>query len=423
VKLLAQPDGGLPRRGWLGASVQFTAEPIVGGKVTRLAEGGAAQKIGLQVGDIVTAIDQSPLDSARAAAQIVRRLPVGRELAFAVDRGGRALTLRGAVPETPRETYANVDVTYASVTDASGEKVRVILTRPRGTSGRLPAIFVAAWLSEDSTEAPANTTEASNLVLRGLAERSGCVLVRVDKPGVGDSEGVCAETDFTTELSGYRAAFRSLRDYDFIDPERIFVFGLSNGGGYAPLVAEGAPVRGYIVEGGWCKTWYEHMLEIERRRFTLMGRSPAEVGQTMKSVAELYTDYLIHGRTPAEVFAAKPHLAPLWTDDTPATQYGRPPAFYQQLQQLNLAEAWSQVKAPTLALHGEFDWIMSRADLELIAELVNKNTPGAAEFRVLPGRGHDFPNYANWSDAFNWEAKPFDASVVDQLIAWLDRHR
>ena len=42
-------------------------------------------------------------------------------------------------------------------------------------------------------------------------------------------------------------------------------------------------------------------------------------------------------------------------------------AFYQQLQQLNLAAAWSRVKVPTYVLRGAFDWIMSREDSELIA--------------------------------------------------------
>jgi len=66
--------------------------------------------------------------------------------------------------------------------------------------------------------------------------------MRVDKPGVGESEGVCKRTDFLTELSGYRAAFDSLRKCQFIDLDRVFV-GLSNGGGTAPLVAQGRAVR------------------------------------------------------------------------------------------------------------------------------------------------------------------------------------
>jgi poly(3-hydroxybutyrate) depolymerase len=34
--------------------------------------------------------------------------------------------------------------------------------------------------------------------------------------------------------------------YDFIDTDRVFVLGMSNGGGFSPMVAQGHPVRGYI---------------------------------------------------------------------------------------------------------------------------------------------------------------------------------
>src|SRR5256885_12977737 len=126
------------------------------------------------------------------------------------------------------------------------------------------------WLSCDSIEAPPDTKDATGLVFRGLAQLPGFCLFRVDKQGVGDSEGVCAENDFASELAGYRAAFRALKNYDFIDSNRAYILGISNGGGFAPLVpesdAEQAQVRGYLSVGGWATTWFEHMLEIERRR-------------------------------------------------------------------------------------------------------------------------------------------------------------
>src|SRR5207244_10546539 len=67
----------------------------------------------------------------------------------------------------------------------------------------------------------------------------------------GDSEGDCSQTEFDTELAGYRAAFRALKNHDFIDSDHVYIFGSSNGGGFAPLVPEAeseqAQVRGYIT--------------------------------------------------------------------------------------------------------------------------------------------------------------------------------
>src|SRR5881275_1464372 len=97
--------------------------------------------------------------------------------------------------KTPRESYPNVDVIYDSVTTPHGERLRTIITKPRNAKGKLPVIFVAGWLSCDSVEAPADTKDAAGLVFRGLAQLPDFALFRVDKQGIGDSEGVCGDTD------------------------------------------------------------------------------------------------------------------------------------------------------------------------------------------------------------------------------------
>src|SRR5437764_9296647 len=132
-------------------------------------------------------------------------------LVFAATRRAEDLPHKA---KTPRESYPNVDVIYDSVTAPDGKRLRTIITRPRDAKGKLPVIFVAGWLSCDSVEAPADTKDESGLVFRGLAQLPGFVLFLVDKNGVGDSQGVCAENDFESELAGYRAAFHALNNYD-----------------------------------------------------------------------------------------------------------------------------------------------------------------------------------------------------------------
>ena len=322
----------------------------------------------------------------------------------------------------PDESYPGVVATYDSLRDAAGQRLRLILTHPQASPEPVATIFVVGWLSCDSVAAPPGTRDAPQLVFQSLAQLPGFATVRMDKPGTGDSEGDCSATDFTTELTDYRAAFRSLHSYPFIDPKRIFILGISNGGGFAPLVAEGAPVRGYVTDGGWLKTWFEHMMEIERRRLTLEGRAAADINTAMKSVAALYSAYLIEGTAPQQIFARQPALKDLWEGDA-QHQYGRPVAYYQQLQQLNLMAAWSEVKVPTLVLHGEFDWIMSRSDLELMTELVNRNLAGAATFAELPMTGHAFDHYASMKAAFAGQALPFDPSIARKVSDWFQQHR
>ena len=258
-----------------------------------------------------------------------------------------------------------------------GSCVQTILTRPRGTAAKLPAVMLVPWLSCDGVDFGAGPLDGMNELSRRIATRSGFVYLRVDKPKP------CADADFQTELAGYRAAFESLRAHAWVDPDRIILIGMSNGGGILPLVSNGRPVAGYVVVNGWSSTWFEHMLDHLRRSQETNGA----VAKRMQELAELYADYLLEKKLPRDVIAAKPYLAALWEGDQ-TRQYGRPAAFFHQLQELNLAEAWSRVKEPTLAVWGEADVIMSRADHQRIVDLVNRNTPDAARLIVVPKMDH-----------------------------------
>jgi pimeloyl-ACP methyl ester carboxylesterase len=352
-------------------------------------------------------------------------MKVGSTIAF-------ALIFAATVPgdelprkaKTPRESYPKVDVIYDFVTAPHGERLRTIVTKPHDANGKLPVIFVAGWLSCDSVEAPAGTKDATGIVFQNLAQMPGFSLFRVEKQGVGDSEGDCAANDFESELAGYRAAFRALKNYGFIDTNQIYILGLSNGGGFAPLVPESdteqAQIRGYVVVGGWVKTWFEHMLEIERRRFALQKKSPGEVTERMKGAATLYHEWLIKRRSVADIIKERPELADLWPEGKDFSHlYGRPLAFYEQLQNLNLAAAWSRVKVPALILHGQYDWIMSREDHELISQYVNSNRPGGARFIEVPDMGHTFQHYLSFPDAFKGKSAAFDPKGLRILTDWL----
>ena len=333
--------------------------------------------------------------------------------------------LRRQVDADKNEHYPGIAVVYDSIRDNAGHRLRVIATHPeipKHAGRRFPIIFVVGWLSCDTVEAPPGAQNGTQRMLQAIAQIPGFATVRLEKQGVGDSEGDCATTDFTTELAAYRQAFRHLKDYAFVDPERIFLFGMSNGGGFAPLVAQSTPIRGYVVDGGWIKTWFEHMLEIERRRLALTGHPAAEINTLMTSIARLYGAYLIDRKLPHAIFAKEPELRQLWNgpDDQ---QYGRPAAYYQQLQDLNLMAAWTSVRVPVLALHGEYDWIMSREDFELLVDLVNCNSPGSAESVELPHTGHTFEHYASQQSAFDGKQLPFDDTVAQRVRDWFIRHQ
>jgi membrane protease YdiL (CAAX protease family) len=58
--------------------------------ITEVAPGGAAERAGLRVGDVVTVVDGEPVTDIRAMAQVVRRRRVGDAVAIEFIRGGEA---------------------------------------------------------------------------------------------------------------------------------------------------------------------------------------------------------------------------------------------------------------------------------------------------------------------------------------------
>src|SRR5207245_6984731 len=131
------------------------------------------------------------------------------------------------------------------------------------------------------------------------------------------------------------------------------------------------------------------MIELEPVRLAGAGPTSADVNADVKAFTAFYNLYLIQGMTPGDVIRQHPEWKSLWYD-SPDGQYGRPAAFYQQLQTLNLGEAWQQVNEPVLVIRGTADNIMSRADSEAIARIVNQVHPGHALYLQIDDMTHGF---------------------------------
>lgn len=325
--------------------------------------------------------------------------------------------------QTGREHIPGAESLMGMVQSPAGYPLRVFVTRPEKASGKLPVIFVVAWLSCDSTEAPTGPTDGFTQLLFDVAGRSGFATYRVDKPGTGESGGPkCGDVDFATELQAYQTAFAATKRLPFVDASRIYVMGFSNGGGFAPLVAGDTPVRGYLVFSGWYKTWLEHMLEHERRRMKLSGLAEPEIDARMKQYVKFYDLYLNDKMTPGAVIAEHPEFKAIWYDE-PEHQYGRPASFYQQLQALNLGESWSRVNVPVLAVHGEYDWIMSGDDYKLLADALNARHPGSAVYADWPRADHGLYTHASAERAFKRDPQQgYDPQLSEYVLEWLKVH-
>ena len=118
------------------------------------------------------------------------------------------------------------------------------------------------------------------------------------------------------------------------------------------------------------------------------------------------------GMTPGEVIRQHPEWKDLWYD-SPDGQYGCPAAFYQHLQALNLGEAWQKVNAPVLVIRGTADNIMSRADSEAIAQIVNQVHPGRTRYAEIEGMTHGFTVNGKFYD----DLVPDDLELDEKQLA------
>lgn len=412
----------LPRRAdWQAVIAGPASNPWA--EVRSVEDRSPAKRAGLREGDHITHINGVRIETPSGYADTRRATRGGTAVKLTVEREGQSRDLKFKPRKLALESSAELEVTYAHVNLPAGYRQRTIVTKPVGGTAeeKLPSLMLIPWLSCASMEVLNKDTAGMDRLLAGILRTSGFLTMRVDKPGVGDSEGPgCSQSDLKTEIAGLLAALEQLKAHPNFDPDRLFMMGMSLGGGMAPVIAQDEKVRGYVSIAGVLRTWYEHMLANERRRLALSGKTAGEINDAMSGYAALYAEYLIAEKSPAVVLEERPELKPLWTDE-PAIQYGRPAAFYSQLQKMNFEAAWEKVGVPTLIVAGEYDWIMTQSDYDEMAALVNANTPGAATLVRWPRASHEMEQFSSPLDAFNEKGGSFDDSLVAVVVDWLKR--
>lgn len=381
--------------------------------------GQTAEVAGLKNGDILVAIDGKPATSNAVVFQAIAANPSGATLELEYVREGKRAKVKAKLLERPRETSDQYDVEYRHVV-SNGKRMRMVVTRPKA-EGRYPAMLMIQGLGPSVMDTPLTGSGAYSKILHAFAT-DGWVTVRVDKPGVGDSEGGPYETvDFDTEMDIYRQALAAAKKLPYVDPDEVFIFGHSMGGAFGPIVASETKVRGIAVAGTVCKTWTEYFQENTRRQELLAGRSLTDVDETLRNQSAAMTCLLDLKMKPDEVIAKYPNLALAVRDLVPGgLMYGRPVAFWAQLSGYNFPSYWTKVEAHVLALWGSSEFITTEEDHPLIVEIVNKAHPGHGKYVRLENSDHAFKRTESMPDSFRRWGQPgeFNSNVVEALKSW-----
>jgi pimeloyl-ACP methyl ester carboxylesterase len=431
----AAPEDALPRKGHAGIRVAPVPEDVR--KAAGLAKGGGvliaavipgspAEAAGIRSDDILLTLDGRGVRDVDDVLNLMAAMKVGTTFEITLLRGGQRLGLDLVLQERPRDAGDGYDVLYHHVV-SRGARIRTIVTRPHG-AGPHPALFFIPGLGPMRIDEPLSASHPYFRILQEFA-RHGYVTVRVEKPGIGDSEGgPYVDMDFESELDVYRQALLATKQYDFVSADAVFVLGHSIGGVFAPVLISEIPVKGVAVYGTLAKTWTEYLLENTRRQATLAGGDPATIDAELRLLAIASQELVMDGKRPEDVVRARPELRGVLDKLlVPGGRlYGRAVRFWSQVARMNLPEYWAKTDAHVLAVWGRNDFISGEADHKLIAETVNRQHPGKAAYLVLEESDHAFRKTSSAEDSFRrWRLpnQEFNARIITTLEGWTEKVR
>lgn len=410
----------LPRRAFFGVRMENITDetarvmnlPAVKGVlVAGVISGSTAEAAGLQRGDVWLAIDGREINSANEGVAALRQLREGRSVTYTYLRKGEQFTKSVDLRPLPREQYADFELEYGAVQSGPAQ-LRTLISRPK-QPGKLPAVLFIQGVGCYSVDVPLDTSAAETQLLNYLT-RQGFVTMRVDKQGMGDSQGLpCDRLDFDTEGEGYRQALLQLRGLDYVDDKRVFILGHSMGGVFAPLLAQTIPVAGIVAYGTIGEKFMDYFANSRRTIAEANHLSVAETAEYVQLSCDCHKPYFENGTPIAEILANRPECRNFLGD------LGRVTAFWQQLYRLDIPALWSAYSGKVLAVWGKSDYISVRDEHEHIARLVNAGHPGNGAFLELDGCDHGMHSAASRADAAAGQAAGFNPAVSEAIGRWL----
>jgi PDZ domain len=218
---LAPSASKLPRRGAIGGpfapvppetATKYSLKAGEGLLALDPLPGSTGAKAGIRSGDILMSINGTVIGPGKVAP-LVRDLETGKIVKFSILRDGKTVNLSTILAEKARDPgNKNYEVIYSDVM-SYGKRMRTIITKPK-SPGKHPALFFIQGFSPVSYDYTLETATGDVATIDGPIlndfANSGFVTMRVEKPGVGDSEGgPFADLDYTTELDIYRQALNS----------------------------------------------------------------------------------------------------------------------------------------------------------------------------------------------------------------------
>jgi pimeloyl-ACP methyl ester carboxylesterase len=315
--------------------------------------------------------------------------PVNVKVNFHKDSDGSISTLTFAIDQTFAVSAKKVKL-YNVEDDIAFKNGNVMLSgqlKTPITAGPHPAVVMLAGSN-------AQSRYGQDCILGFNADflaRLGFAVLAYDKRGTGKSTGEREDIGLDGDAL---AGIEMLRHRKDIDPKRIGIWGISEGGMIAPQVAAQTDiafivsVSGDVVRGD--------QQEIERVELQLRADGFPE-DQIREAVAfqRLKFDYALTGKGWEEYTAAynkykdrkwfpDPYVGPPSSKDDSAFEEWRTGA-----SSLSPGDYWAKYKHPALVFYGEFEtYSRSSSDIALLKEAMKKAGNTHYTIAIIPGAEH-----------------------------------
>jgi pimeloyl-ACP methyl ester carboxylesterase len=260
----------------------------------------------------------------------------------------------------------------------------------------------------------ANGFAADNLA------RHGVIALIYDKRGVGGSTGDWKTSTLGDLAADARAAVHLLVGRADVDARRVGVYGHSQGGFIAPMVAaKNAEVRWIIDADGNVGPQYEQDLF---RVGTALAKRYS--GQSLIDALSLYREFvdvarngLPHDQLHAD--EARYRTAPWYEDLALPDDQHWIWKWYRSVGNTDNRPAWAAVDVPVLLLYGEKDELVPpRQSIDTIRRLLAANHNTAVTVRVLEGADHTLRVPPDDPSGWPHYAEGYPRVIVD----WIKHH-
>ncbi len=374
----------LARRAYAGVRV---VRADGGLRVESVDATAALARAGIEAGDVLLTAGGVALGDDTALKGVIRGMRARDSLSLRVSRAGAVREVNVVLDAWPVESHPDATVSLGSVA-RDGYRLRTIAVEPRA-EGPHPAVFFVQGYSCATVERP--DMIASHDGLRGLIGAlvaGGCAVWRVEKRGVGDSQGEpCVTQGFLEEHEDFAAALASMLAHPSVDRSRVAIFGHSLGATHAPALAvRFREVGALAVYGGGIVPWVEYLDVNGRRQMRLAGMADADLEAIAARRQRFFHAVLVEGESPRAVLARDTDLASArrWFGlDAQGRIDGRDERYWREVNAAPAERWFAETRVPVLSIWGTGDPVSERDEHARIAEVVREG-----RFVELDGADH-----------------------------------